>query len=95
MLDIPASVTQLSKGAGGGDMTLPGGAFHVANSNGLRQYSGPLPPVGDHPHRYFFVVHALDVPSLGLDSTVNATIASFTLGMHTLGRAILVGTYQR
>ena len=96
VVNIPASVTSLAQGAGCSDETLPAGAAHAANDNSSRAYSGPLPPVGDHEHRYFFVVHALDVEHLDVDpQTANATVTSFMTGMHTLARAILVGTYQR
>ena len=96
VLNVPASVTELATGAGTSDETLPEGAFHVKNSNEILAYSGPLPPEGDHEHRYIFVVHALDVDRLDLDpAQINATIASFNIGMHTLGRAMLIGTYQR
>ncbi|MCI6575103.1 MAG: YbhB/YbcL family Raf kinase inhibitor-like protein [Actinomycetaceae bacterium] len=95
-VNIPASVTDLAQAAGCSDEALPAGAFHIANDNSLRRYSGPLPPAGDHAHRYFFVVHALDVERLDIDpQTTNATQVSFTTGMHTLGRALIVGTYQR
>jgi phosphatidylethanolamine-binding protein (PEBP) family uncharacterized protein len=45
-------------------------------------------------HRYFFVVHALDVATLGVDAGSSAAVVSFNLAFHTLARGILVGTFQ-
>ena len=57
LVDIPADVTSLDTGAAAGD--LPGKAFHVRNDGGEAGFMGAAPPQGDHPHRYFFVVHAV------------------------------------
>ena len=46
------------------------------------------------PHRYFFVVHAVDRPQLGIDADASNAVMSFNLAFKTLGRAILHGTYQ-
>lgn len=92
LVDIPAEVTSLDTGAAGGD--LPGGAFHVRNDGGEAGFMGAAPPEGDHPHRYFFVVHAVGEDSLGVDDTVSNAVVSFNLAFKTLGRAILHGTYQ-
>jgi hypothetical protein len=94
VVDLPASVTSLEQGAGESDATLPGG-FHVPTDMGTPSYGGCAPPPGDHPHRYFFVVHAVDVPSLGVDATANPTVVSFNLAFHTLARAIIAPTYSR
>lgn len=91
--DIPATVSELDPGAGEGDETLPAGAFHLRNDFGTLSYGGAAPPAGDPAHRYFFVVHAVDVPELGIDNTVSAAVASFNLVFHTLARAIIVPTY--
>ncbi len=56
---------------------------------------GAAPPEGDHPHRYFFVVHAVGEESLGIDPDASNAVMSFNLAFKTLGRAILHGTYQR
>ena len=56
---------------------------------------GAAPPPGDQVHRYFFVVHALDVPSLGLGPDTMPGAANTAVLFHTLARAVLVGTYQR
>src|SRR3954451_19087383 len=66
-VNLPASVTQLARGAGDGS-PLPGSAFHVRNDNSEKKYSGAAPPPGDRPHRYYFVVHAADVDGLDVDS---------------------------
>jgi phosphatidylethanolamine-binding protein (PEBP) family uncharacterized protein len=58
-------------------------------------YEGAGPPPGDVAHRYFFVVHAVDVESLGVDNTVSPAVVSFHLAFHTLARAIMVPTYRR
>ena len=94
VVDIPVEVTDIARGAGGPSGTLPAGAFHVANDFGTVGYDGPAPPPGDQVHRYFFVVHAVDVPTLGVDATASPTVVSFNLAFHTLARAILVPQFS-
>jgi Raf kinase inhibitor-like YbhB/YbcL family protein len=93
-LDIPASVTSLPADSGRSDETLPGGAFHVRNDFGDPRYDGAAPPAGDQVHRYYYVVHAVDVPTLGVDASASPAVVSFNLAFHTLARAIVVGTFQ-
>lgn len=92
LVDIPADVTSLAVGAAARE--LPGQAFHVRNDSGGTGFYGAAPPEGDHPHRYFFVVHAVKEPSLGVDDQASCAVVSFNLAFKTLGRAILHGTYQ-
>lgn len=92
-VDIPASVTELATDAGRADQALPPGAFHVRNDFGDLRYDGCAPPRGDQVHRYFFVVHAVDVPHLDVDADTSPAAVSFNLAFHTLARAILVGTF--
>ena len=95
LVDLPASVTSLPSDAGREDGSgLPQGAFHCRNDYGSMGYGGPAPPKGDRPHRYYFVVHALDVEKLGVDERTSPAAVSFTLLGHMLGRAILTPTYQ-
>ena len=95
VVDIPASVTELATDAGNPDGSgLPDGAFHVAGDFGTRGYDGPTPPPGDQVHRYYFVVHAVDVPKLGVDADTSPTAVSFNLAMHTLARAILIPVFS-
>lgn len=92
LVDLPADVTSLDTGAASGD--LPGNAFHCRNDGGEKGFTGAAPPENDHPHRYFFVVHAVNEESLGVDSDASPAVVSFNLAFKTLGRAILHGTYQ-
>lgn len=94
VVDLPADTTELPRGAGSGDDSLPGTAFHVRNDMGSRDFSGAAPPPGDQVHRYYFVVHAVSEESLGVDGTATPAFVSFNLVGKTLGRAILHGTYQ-
>lgn len=94
--DVPADVTELPTGAGDADGgTLPAGAKTVANDASLRQYVGSAPPEGHGPHRYYFVVHALDVESLGLPDNATPAFLGFNLFFHTLARGTIVSTFQR
>lgn len=93
-LDIPASVTSLDAGAGESDASLPEGAFHVRNDFGNHKFDGAAPPEGDHVHRYYFVVHAVDQEKLGVDEGASAAFTSFNLVFHTLARAVIVPTFQ-
>jgi Raf kinase inhibitor-like YbhB/YbcL family protein len=94
LVDIPATVTSLDTGAGAGT-SLPAGAFHVRSDWGGKEYGGAYPPDGDRAHRYYFVVHAVDVETLGVDDEASAAVVSFNLVFHTLGRASLTATFQR
>src|SRR2546430_16880196 len=62
----------------------PGNAFHVRNDYSEKKYGGGAPPPGDRPHRYYFVVHAVDVDALDVDSNVSPAVVSFNLAFHTL-----------
>ena len=88
-----ADVTSLDAGAGAGDDTLPGNAFHVRNDGGPKAFMGAAPPQGDQVHRYYFVVHAVGEETLGVDSDASPAVVGFNLAFKTLGRAILHGTY--
>jgi Raf kinase inhibitor-like YbhB/YbcL family protein len=95
LVDLPATTASLDTGAGAEGARLPGNAFHVRTDWGNAAYGGAYPPDGDRPHRYYFVVHAVDVESLGVDAQASAAVVSFNLVFHTLARAQLVATYQR
>ena len=94
VVNIPADVTELPRGAGDeGGANLPDGAFHVRNDMGGLSYTGAAPPPGDFVHRYYFVVHAIDVERLDVDESATPTVVAFNLAFHTLARAVLVPVY--
>ena len=94
--DIPATTTELPSGAGSADGAgLPPGAIQLPNDAGLAQFLGAAPPEGHGPHRYFIVVHAVDVESLGVSAGSAPAIQGFNLFQHTLGRAVIVATAER
>lgn len=94
LVDLPADVTSLATGSGAAGADLPGDAFMCRNDGGGKAFMGAAPPEGDQVHRYFFVVHAVTEPTLGVDSDASPAVVSFNLAFKTAGRAILHGTYQ-
>jgi Raf kinase inhibitor-like YbhB/YbcL family protein len=93
LFDIPASVTELPAGAGGGDFAgLPDGAVHARNDYGDKKFGGAAPPPGA-PHRYVFTVHALDTEKLGLPDDTPPAVVGFYITAHTLGRAQIIPEY--
>lgn len=94
-VNLPVSTTELPAGAGADDASLPGDAFHVRSDFSTKAFGGAAPPPGDHVHRYYFVVHAVDVAALEVDGDVSPAVVSFNLAFHTLARAIITPTYQR
>lgn len=93
--DLSADVTSLPEGAGSGDDSLPGGAFHARTDGGALAYEGAGPPPGDRPHRYIFAVHALDVESLGVSAADSPTKVAFLTLFHTIARGTLTATFAR
>jgi Raf kinase inhibitor-like YbhB/YbcL family protein len=92
LVNLPATVTELPRGAGAD--SAPGDALALRNDFGEFGYGGPYPPEGDRPHRYYFVVHAVDVDALDVTTDSSAAYASFNLAFHTLARAIITPTFQ-
>jgi Raf kinase inhibitor-like YbhB/YbcL family protein len=96
VVDIPASVTSLPTGAGNESGSgLPPGAFQLRNDAGLARYLGAAPPPGHGPHRYFFVVHAVGVETLGIPEEASNALLGFNLFDQTLARANLVCSHER
>lgn len=93
--DIPATVTELPEGAGEDTGShLPKGAYQLPNDARVARYTGAAPPAGHGPHRYFVVVHALDIPSTGVPADATPAFLGFTMAGHTLGRAVLIATAE-
>lgn len=93
--DIPVSVTSLDTNAGDEKGSgIPEGAVTLANDAGLARYLGSAPPPGHGVHNYWFVVHAVDVESLGLPEGATPAYLGFNLFLHTLARAVIRGTNE-
>jgi len=93
LVNLPATVTELPTGAGTTER-LDNGAFHVCSDFGTKAYGGAAPPAGDQVHRYYFVVHAIDVEALDVDSDASPAVVGFNLAFHTLARALITPTYK-
>ena len=89
LYDIPASVTALPKDAA---KHLPTGTREGLNDWKRAGYGGPCPPVGRH--RYFHKLYALDTTLGDLKQPNKAALEQAMQG-HVLGKAELVGTYQK
>lgn len=95
VMNIPASVTSLPTGAGDeGGANLPKGAIQLPNDARAARYIGAAPPAGDGPHRYYIVVHALDVEDIGVDKDSTPAFLGFNMLSHTLGRAVIIATAE-
>lgn len=89
LADLPATTTSLAEGASQGG--LPPGTVVGKNDWGKTSYGGPCPPIGRH--RYFHKLYALDTV-LGLHTPTKADLERAMQG-HIIGKAELVGTYQK
>lgn len=93
VINIPASVTELPTGAGDEYSSgLPQGSLQLPNDLRLERFIGAAPPAGHGPHRYYFVVHALDVENISVAPNSTPALLGFTMLSHTLGRAVLMAT---
>lgn len=71
-----------------------GGARQGTNDAGSVGYTGPCPPVDDSPHRYRFVLYALD-RTLSVEVGATRDDLSGPLAERQLDTTTLVGTYAR
>ena len=95
VVNIPPDVTELPLDAGNQRSgKLPDGALQVRNDVGTREYVGPCPPQGDHPHRYLFTVFAVGVDQLPVNADTSAAVVGFNLHFNTLAKAELMGLFK-
>jgi Raf kinase inhibitor-like YbhB/YbcL family protein len=93
--NIPATVSSLPAGAGDPKKSLlPAGALQGRTDFGDPGYGGPCPPPGK-PHRYYVRVYALKVEKLEVPADATAAFVGFSVRMHALATAELMGTYGR
>jgi len=89
LYDIPASMHALPEKSKSKE------GISGANDFGRTGYNGPCPPKGHGPHRYYFKVFAVDVPSLGLRAGAKRSDVDRALGKHVLAEAQRLGRYER
>jgi phosphatidylethanolamine-binding protein (PEBP) family uncharacterized protein len=72
---------------------LPADVTELPAGAGTPEFVGAAPPAGHGPHRYFFIVHALDAP-LEVDESATPAFVGFNLFFHSIGRAWIETTYE-
>lgn len=87
--DIPATANRFEKNA------LPVGIKQGLTDFGNVRYGGPCPPRGHGEHRYYFMLKALDVPSLGIKDKATREDVEKTFKGRVLAEARLMGKYKR
>ncbi|MEO0079195.1 MAG: YbhB/YbcL family Raf kinase inhibitor-like protein [candidate division WOR-3 bacterium] len=92
VFNIPDTMRRLPEGFPK-EKEFPNGIRQGRNGFGDIGYGGPMPPPGK-PHRYFFVLYALDTVIGMRPGSSGTAIKEATLG-HTLAKAELMGTYGR
>jgi hypothetical protein len=90
LLDIPPAIHTLAQAFKPGVLGVSG-----KNDFGRLGYGGPCPPKGHGPHRYFFALYALDVPTLGLVAGAGAAAAQRAVKGHVLSEARYMGRFER
>ncbi len=94
ILNIPANTEFLLPGVPGLEqVSTPFGAVQGTNGFGEIGYSGPMPPAGSGPHRYFFTIFAMDRVHV-LDPNLGEAELLKILESSILARAELMGTYE-
>jgi Raf kinase inhibitor-like YbhB/YbcL family protein len=90
LFNLPPETARLPEGAT--PDALPPGTGQGTNSWNRTGYGGPCPPIGRH--RYFHKLYALDTV-LELPGKPTGKMLEAALQGHVIGRAELVGTYQK
>ncbi|WP_433202827.1 YbhB/YbcL family Raf kinase inhibitor-like protein [Nocardia sp. CA-107356] len=89
---VLTGIAPTTTGVGAG--ASPPKAVAGRNDFGEIGWSGPRPPVGDGPHRYFFRLYALD-RSLGFTEETSADVVRSDITEHVLASGTVVGLFAR
>lgn len=90
LYDVAPTVHSLAQGFKPGQVGVSG-----ANDFGKQGYGGPCPPRGHGPHRYYFKLLALNVPSLGLKAGTKRAELDRALKERVLAEAHYMGRFER
>jgi len=90
LYNLPPATRELPQGVA--ESALPGGTLPGLNDWKRAGYGGPCPPIGRH--RYFFVLHALDILLEDLGTPTRQRLERAIAG-HLLSKAELIGTYEK
>ena len=91
VVNIPASINELATGAGDEYSSgIPEEAFQLPNDARIAKYIGAAPPTGHGEHRYYIVVHALNVEDIGVAKDGTPALLGFNINNHILGRAVII-----
>ena len=96
--DIPATATQLPRGAGTpGSSDMPQGAQQGKPDGDApgTHYYGPCPDEGDPSHHYTITVYALGVEHLKVQATSTAANIDYEISTKTLAKATIVRLFSR
>ena len=93
--EIPPTTESLDEGLPKTDrLDKPAGALQGSNSWPKIGYRGPMPPKGHGVHHYHFKLYAL-AAALDLEPGLDKAALLRAIEGHVIGRAELVGTYER
>lgn len=90
--DLPGDRLELNRGK---RKALGDGIKEGLNDFGQKGYGGPCPPKGHGPHRYIFVLKALDVPTLNLPDGAKRSELERAVRGHVLAEARTTGKFKR
>jgi Raf kinase inhibitor-like YbhB/YbcL family protein len=90
LYDIGPKIQALSQALRPGGIGLSG-----TNDFGNPGYGGPCPPKGHGPHRYFFRLSALNVPTIGLRAGAKRAEVLEAMKGHVLAEAQYMGRFER
>ena len=90
LYDIGPRIQALPQGFRPGSLGVSG-----TNDFGKLGYGGPCPPKGHGPHRYFFRLAALRVPTVGLPAGAKPAELMEAFKGHVLAEAQFMGRFER
>jgi hypothetical protein len=88
LFDVPPTAAELLEG----EKAVGKQGRNGFASNG---YKGPCPPEDHGEHHYRFILKALDVPSLNLETGADRSEIEAAMRGHVIEAAELVGTYEK
>lgn len=96
MVNIPASITSLSRDAGKNDGSkLPAGAAQIRNGFRVLGYSGSCPPPTDEAHGYVMTVYALKLNRLEVPDDATSPTMLAAIEANSLGKASITYHFGR